>query len=460
MSGAFAIRGNAFHTPARGVLEVLEDVLIEVDADGVIAHVGPADPARLARVDRLITLEPGRYLLPGLIDCHVHAPQWLQRGTALDVPLEDWLQRHTFPLEARYADVDFARTVYGDLVGALLAHGTTTAVYFATTHVEATVVLAEICLEHGQRALVGKVAMDHPGQCPDYYRDADAAEALRGTRAVIERIAAMQPGDRPLVLPVITPRFLPSCTDALLEGLGQLARETGCRVQTHVSESDWAVAHGHARFGATDSAVLEGFGLLATRAILAHGNFLTGDDRAILGRTGAAIAHCPLSNIYFAGAVLPVRGMLDEGLRIGLGTDVSGGPSPSMLESARMAVTASRVLDRGVDAGKAPDERGVAGSAITIAEAFWMATAGGGEALGLPIGRFAVGQEFDAMLIETGREAGDLAVRPGLDGPSAIFERIVRLAGRQDIVSVWVRGRCVVGAEAGRPDFENASPDN
>lgn len=424
---AFAIRANAFHTPERGRLEVLNDVLIQVSAEGVIERVGSADAERLAAIDDLVMLPEGQYLLPGLVDLHVHAPQWPQLGKALDVPLAEWLRVHTFPLEARYADVAFAREVYGALVDALLAHGTTTAVYFATIHVEATVALAEICLAKGQRALVGKVAMDDPAECPDRYRDADAADALSGTRAVIDRIAALQPGGRPLVLPAITPRFLPSCTDALLAGLGALARETGCHIQTHVSESDWEVAHGAARFGASDVAALHGFGLLRDHAILAHGNFLTPDDRGLIGTAGAGIAHCPLSNVYFAGEVLPARTILDEGLRIGLGTDIAGGHSPAMLESARFAVTASRGLDR-----TAP------GSAIGVADAFWMATAGGGEALGLPIGRFEPGFEFDAIVVDT-RGFGWAA----FDTPVDIFEKIVRRAGRADIVGAWVRGRSV-----------------
>ena len=175
-----------------------------------------------------------------MVDLHVHAPQWAQLGKALDAPLEEWLQKYTFPLEAKFADTGFARQVYASLVETLLANGTTTAVYFATIHVEASLALAEICLERGQRALVGKVAMDDPQQCPDFYRDAGASAAAADTRVFIERLAGLQQdGDR-LVHPAITPRFVPSCTDALLQELGRIAHQTGCHVQTHCSESDWA----------------------------------------------------------------------------------------------------------------------------------------------------------------------------------------------------------------------------
>ena len=128
------------------------------------------------------------------MDTHVHAPQWPQLGKALDRPLDEWLQKYTFPLEARYADADFAERVYRNLVRTLIANGTTTAMYYATIHLEASMRLAEICLEQGQRALVGKVAMDNPEQCPDYYRDASAGQGLEDTGRFMEQVLGM-PGN-------------------------------------------------------------------------------------------------------------------------------------------------------------------------------------------------------------------------------------------------------------------------
>ena len=430
--GGFCIRASAFHTPERGRLEFLPDALIRVSARGTILSVEAGADDDLAPNQPVITLPPGQYLLPGMVDLHVHAPQWPQLGRALDVPLEEWLQRHTFPLEARYADLAFAEAVYGEMIDSLLAHGTTCAAYFGTIHLEATALLAHICLEKGQRALVGKVAMDAPGECPEWYRDADAGEATLGTRRLIERIAAMQPPGNPLVLPAVTPRFLPSCTQELLGQLGALVRERPVHIQTHCAESAWEVAHGQARFGLSDVEVLDGFGLLQPHTILAHGNFLSGADRRKIGTSGAAIAHCPLSNAYFAGRVLPAGAILAEGLHIGLGTDISGGHSPSLFDSARFAVTASRMLAA----------QGDGEGAITVADAFWMATAGGGEALGLPIGVLRPGFEFDCLAVDTGARSGltEPLAQPD-DTPEGLFEKIVRRAGRANIAKVWVRGR-------------------
>jgi guanine deaminase len=184
-----AFRGTFLHAPTRGRLVCLKDALIVVAADGVISAVHDGESAtaraqaeRLAKGGNLVTLGANHYVLPGMVDLHVHAPQWPQLGEALDLPLEEWLQRFTFPLEARYSDTAFAMGVYESLVSNLLANGTTTALYFATVHLEATKALADICLRRSQRALIGRVAMDNPDQCPDYYRDPCAEVAERETR--------------------------------------------------------------------------------------------------------------------------------------------------------------------------------------------------------------------------------------------------------------------------------------
>ena len=186
-----------------------------------------------------------------------------------------------------------------------------------------------------------------------------------------------------LILPVITPRFIPSCTDELLTGLGQLARETGCHVQTHCSESDWAHEFVLARCGVTDTTALRGFGLLSRHTILAHGNFIDDPDLTTIVEVGAGIAHCPLSNVYFSDAVFPLHRMLTRGVHVGLGSDIAGGASPSILDNARHAVIASRSLESGVNPRLSRALRRTPDSRIDAATAFWLATAGGGIVLDL-----------------------------------------------------------------------------
>lgn len=441
-----AVRGNWFHAPRIGEVEVLSDAIIVVGDDGIIAAVlRPSDSGYAAAAADTIEIA-GSFLLPGLVDLHVHAPQYPQLGQALDEPLEVWLGKYTFPLEARYADLDFARPRYEALVRDLLAAGTTTALYFATADLEPTKLLADLALAHGQRALIGKVAMDDPAACPDYYRDASAETAVADTRRLIDYVRGHPDNGDGRVLPVITPRFIPSCTDEALTGLGALARETGCHVQTHCSESDWAHGHALARYGKTDTAALDGFGLLGRRSILAHSNFITDADMTTIAGRGAGIAHCAVSNAYFANAVFPLRRALERGLHAGLGTDISGGPLASVMEAMRATVQVSRMLDTGVDPAKAQDARGVPGSAVTMATAFHLATAGGGVALDLPIGQFAPGYQFDAIAIDPEAHGGTIRLF-GESEPQAILEKILYTASRPNIAEVWVGGRSVSGAQ-------------
>lgn len=438
---------SGFHAPLRGATETLDDALIAIGDDGTIVSVTrPGDPGyddakrEASRAGRLAALPAGTVLLPGFVDLHIHAPQYAQLGRGLDVPLEVWLHRYTFPLEAKYADTAFASRVYRSLVDDLLANGTTTALYFATAHVEASNLLAGICLERGQRALVGKVAMDDPAGCPAYYRDASAEAAVEGTRAVIEHIRAMPGNGDGRVLPVVTPRFIPACTDAALQGLGDLARACGCRVQTHVSESDWAHGHVLARHGMTDAASLDRFGLLTEGGVVAHANFLTPDDMDLLAARGTAVAHCPVSNAYFAGAVFPLKAALEKGVRVGLGTDISGGPIATILDAMRGAVMVSRMLESGVDPDLPPSSRSRhAGARIDFRDAFHLATAGGGAALGLPVGRFEPGCHFDAIAVDCEAAEGGIRLWGGEAGDD-LLQTILYTATRPNLARIWVGG--------------------
>lgn len=437
------VSGTLMQTPTPDGLTV-EDVVVEVGADGIVAAVHPAGSATargaIQGAPDVVRLGDHQRLLPGLVDLHVHAPQWPQLGTGLDLPLERWLHEYTFPLEARYADVEFARLVWDDLVPTLLAHGTTTAVYFATVHEEATEALARSCLEHGQRAFVGRVAMDHPDSTPEWYRDASAAAGVASSQRSLETIRGLADGAA-LVQPILTPRFVPACTDALLAGLGELAAATGTSVQTHCSESDWEHGHVLERCGTSDTHALHGFGLLRPHSVLAHGDHMGDADLDLVASVGAGIAHCPLSNAYFAGAVFPLRRALARGVRVGLGTDVSGGAHPGLFHQAAMAVTASRLLDDGVDPAVGATARGVPGSRIDTVTAFWLATVGGASVLGLPVGLIEVGRHFDALVVDLGSSGSALRVWDGVDDGARVFEKIVRLAGPADISRVWVDGR-------------------
>lgn len=449
--GALVVEGPAFTTRGRPVVEHVPTSLWLVDEAGVLRWVVPADDpaaatvranARKAGIYR--RLSAGQYLLPGLVDLHVHAPQWAQTGTGFDAPLEAWLEKYTFALEARFADLAWAERVYSHLVDRLLSLGTTTAVYYGTIHRRATVRLAELTAQAGQRAFVGKVVMDDPVANPVGYRDASTAWALAETERFLADVRAVGATARQGVHPVITPRFVPSCTPQALAGLGALAKDTGAWVQTHLSEGDWEHQYAFDRYGASDAHVLERFDLLTHRTILGHVVHASDDDARLLRRYNAVVAHCPHSNAYFASAVAPVRRLRDRfGLRVGLGSDISGGWSPSLWDTIRQAVVSSRMLETGVDAGREARRRGVPGSALTIDDAFHLATAGGAEALDLRTGALVEGLLWDAIVVDTRAAANPLPVFDDDPGDHRVFEKIAYLATAANIRDVWVHGRSV-----------------
>ena len=450
-----AFYGSFFHTPVYGSFEFLENALIEVDARGTIARVlreGEPEHAQALAAHRtrgtLTELGANRYGLPGFVDIHVHAPQWPQAALALDEPLYLWLEQRTFPLESRFADLDFARTVYRDLVQQLLARGSTTTVYLGSAHLESSIELAAICAEEGQRALVGKTVMDDPAANPEHYRDASPAQAVADTETLIREVEAIGRASRQGIWPVVTPRFIPSCTDEVLRGLGQLAERYGAYVQTHCNEGQWEHDVVLERFGKTDPYALRDFGLLREHSIMAHCPYLTEDEGEMFAELGVAVAHCPMANSYFSSAVAPIKRFRQQGINVGLGTDISGGYSPSMYENIRQAVLVSRLLETGVDAQRPPQERGLGEARISLVEALWLATTGGAQALGLPVGCFEPGRAFDLQVVDVKRRDSDLTGFGVFDAPGDKLARILYLSTPDNIRQVYVQGHLVRDKDA------------
>lgn len=300
-----------------------------------------------------------------------------------------------------------------------LSHGTTTAAYYATTHVDSTNLLASICLDKGQRAFIGRCNMDSDLN-PDYYRDASPESAIRDTKATIEHIRLIDPSFE-LISPIITPRFAPSCSTALLATLGALAAETKLPVQTHIAENPSEVALVAKMFPSHESyaAVYRDYGLLTSRSILAHAIYLSNSECTMISRCGSSVSHCPVSNSSISSGVCPVRELLDHSIQVGLGTDVSGGWSPSILVAVREAAMVSRIIaardrdSRIQERGPQYDETTTSDQQthldnlwerkkLSVEECLYLATAGGAQCLGLgnKVGRFDIGMEWDAQMIE------------------------------------------------------------
>lgn len=440
------ILANICHPPEYGKVEFTNHALIGLDRSGIIQFLlKPTDATyqeklkQAKKEERLIAFDDSKLILPGFIDLHIHAPQWPQAGVALDSPLYDWLDNCTFPLESKYSNPEFSKEVYNNLVDTLLAHGTTTALYFASANKNTSLSLAKICAKKGQRAFVGKVVMDNPDQTPDYYRDESSQAALLETEDFCKEVEKLAQNTLQGIYPVITPRFIPSCTDSTLKNLGELAPTHNYYVQSHCSESDWEDSYVFNRFGKSDAEMLKSFGLLGPRSIMAHCVKLDTTGANIFAETGTSIAHCPISNAYFANSVLPVAKFQRLGINIGLGSDISGGFSPSIYDNLRQAVIVSRLLEDGVDSSLPSEKRGKANSRITLAKAFWHATVGGGQALKLKLGLFKKDYSFDAQVI-------DLSTLPtygGFDNQDSLWQKALYLTNSPSIKAVFVQGKKV-----------------
>lgn len=443
-------QGTAFSSKSSREINILENNLFCINENGLVEKIVSPEADEYQILLNMYEgkrnfhkLDKGQYFLPGFVDLHVHAPQWAQSGTALDIPLFDWLNTYTFPIESKFSDLAFAKKVYEDVVGTLLANGTTTALYFATVHKEASILLAEICAKKGQRGLVGKVVMDDPEQNPAYYRDKDTKTALEDTEEFILAVKELAKSVKQGVYPVVTPRFIPSCTSEGLQGLGELAAKYDTHIQSHCSESDWAHQYVKERYNKNDAFALHEFGLLREKSVMAHCNFLDDKDADLFAQAGAAISHCPVSNAYFANSVIPLAHFHNKGVEIGLGSDISGGFSPSLFDNIRQAVMSSRMLEDGVNPALPASERGVPNSRITLNEAFYFATAGGGESLSLPIGRIAENYIWDVQVIDTMIPSARLPIYNTNEAMIDIFQKILYLARPENIREVWVQGEKV-----------------
>ena len=172
-----------------------------------------------------------QFICPGFIDAHAHAPQHAFTGTGMDLPLLEWLQRYTFPHESKFSNLKHARKVYDRAVSNHLKNGSTTVSYFATIHPKSCMLLVDIVRERGQRALVGKVNMDR--NSPDDYCET-TEDSLRDTQIFVDYVLNLKDDT---VIPVITPRFVPTCTPTLMKGLGKIAATHTLPIQSHMGET-------------------------------------------------------------------------------------------------------------------------------------------------------------------------------------------------------------------------------
>ncbi|KAF2724592.1 guanine deaminase [Polychaeton citri CBS 116435] len=442
--------GAFVHCATLTELEICTGGSIGVGDDGKIAFVikdrnSESLPAGWEAA-REVKIKDHGFFFPGFIgivsDTHIHAPQYPNAGVFGKSTLLDWLNTYTFPLESSFSDLANAGRIYKRVVSRTLSHGTTTACYYATVHVPATNLLADICKEKGQRAFVGRVCMDQ--MSPDYYRDESVDSAIEASRACIQHVKEIDPGND-IITSIITPRFALSCSTEAMKRLGDLHRETGVPCQTHISENPKEIELVREVFPECSSYadVYDKAGLLTPKMILAHAVHLSKDERALIKKRETKISHCPASNTALTSGAAKVRELMNDGITVGLGTDVSGGYTPSMLAEAREAIFTSRhraMLDG--------DE-----AKLSTEEVLYLATRGGAKVVGLEerIGGFEVGKDWDAQMVSI------VGVDSSLDlyqtvGPVEIFggeswdDKVAKwlyTGDDRNTAAVWVKGRLV-----------------
>ena len=391
MNDCFVIKGNVCQTTNANGLDLHANAYV-VCVDGVskgVFDVLPDEYAELPLYDYGDAL-----IFPGMVDLHIHAPQYAFRGMCMDLELMDWLNRYTFPEESKYEDLAYAEKAYKLFVDAMKKGATTRVCIFATRHRPATELLMRLMEESGLVSYVGKVNMDREASeaLVEAGADISAFTTFGWINAVKDRFHRTKP--------ILTPRFIPCCTDKLMEELREIQMAYGIPVQSHLSESKGEIDfvkflrpenpfygdsyNEYDLFGKNDDINTD------VKTVMAHCVWSTEDEVELMCKNGVYVAHCPASNMNLTSGIAPIRKYLDQGLNIGLGSDIAGGHSASIFRAITDAIQVSKMYFRMVDESCKP---------LVFSEAFYLATKGGGSFFG-KVGSFEEGYEFDAVVMD------------------------------------------------------------
>jgi len=420
MEKSFVLRGDVIAPLKEGRITYLPAGFVVV-LDGKIDGVYSSLPEKA----RLLPLEDeGRKLLfPAFYDLHAHASQYAYHGLGEDCELLQWLNLHAFPEEARFASLAYAEKAYSRFVHDLLYSFTARASLFATRHPQATLLLMRKLEEAGLPCYVGLVSMDR--NAPDNLREKDSEEGRRDLEEFLKGSRALS-----LEKPILTPRFAPSCDEALLSVLGEYARKDHLPVQSHLDENPSEIAWVRELFPERKSYsdVYDHYGLFGSSGpcLMAHCIYNTPEEIALLKKNGVMVVHCPESNLNVMSGMAPVRKYLDEGISVALGTDVSGGSTLSLRIAAEQAIQVSKMYCRYLDSKARP---------LTSEEAFLLLTEKGGSFFG-KAGCFEKGYEAD-LLVYDDSDVSDLS----RDSLKDRLERFLYLGETSRIVHKFVGGR-------------------
>ena len=387
----FILKGNILYSKDKDKIEAFPDsylVCVEGKSAGVFRNI--------PEIYKSLPVKDcgNKLIIPTMTDLHVHAPQYAFRGTGMDMELLEWLQSSTFPEEARYENLDYAEKAYDIFVEDMKRSATSHACIFATRHKEATCLLMEKLEKSGLHSFVGKVNMDR--DAPDDLVEKSAEVSMNDTLSWLECTFGKFENTKPM----LTPRFLPCCTNELLSYLEDIRRKYSLPVQSHLSENMGEIELVSKLFPETEfyAQGYDEYSLLGRdnkngesfKTVMAHCVYSGEAERALLKKNGVFIAHCPTSNTDLSSGIAPIKRYLKEGMKTGLGSDVAGGHTLSIFDCIVHSVQVSKLYFR----LKEPDLK-----PLTFEEAFFMGTEGGGEFFG-KVGSFRKDYEFNALILD------------------------------------------------------------
>lgn len=376
-------KANILFTPTPERFQIIPNGYIVVNEKGIVEQVCDTLPQQYAH--EYVIDYGDKLLIPAFNDLHLHAPQYRNNGIAMDMELLPWLNTYTFPEEMKFSDPEYARHIYKRFVHELWMQGTLRSSIFGTIHKDATMILAELLQQAGLGAYVGLVAMNRnsPADLTNTVQ-----QAVRDTEELDDRL-----GRDGLVKAIVTPRFVPSCTEDMMRALGNLAQRRQLPVQSHLSENrseiDWvkelepdSTCYGDAYYK---------YGLFGqTPTLMAHCVYTNAMETQMMRDNGVCVVHCPTSNYNIASGMSPIRYFLNHGIHVALGTDIAAGHYMSMLRIIQYAIQNSKLIYAQTQ-GEMPF--------LSLSEAFYLATKSGGAFFG-KVGSFEPGYAFDALVID------------------------------------------------------------
>ncbi len=415
------IRGDIATSTGEKDLRTYPDHWVIIE-DGIIKGIEKDEPnlngEKLDYRDHLI--------VPGLYDLHIHAPQYQYAGLHMDLELLEWLNSYTFPEEAKYIDADYADKAYTIFAEDIKKSETARLCCFGTIHRKADMLLAEKLEDAGLSGFVGKVNMDR--NAPDYLTE-DTDESFNETVRFIEEMKRLKN-----IKPIITPRFIPSCSDELSRKLGKLAKHSGIPVQSHLDEnlSEIAWIKELCPWAESYSDAYDEFGLFgSTPTVMAHAVWMEEEEMDLMKKRNVYVAHSPSSNANISSGIAPVREFLNRGINVGLATDIAGGSSESLFRVMTEAIQHSKLRWRLADQSLSP---------LTFKEAFYIATRSAGSFFG-KAGAIEKGFDADILVID------DRDARTTLRGQMTIAERLEWYSYRTPgdrIKAKFVQGRKLI----------------